>query len=119
MKNEEEIWEDTAFQTGTSFAKRFRKSQKSQGLDKFSPNLKEIVGLCYKCGNYNYIINDVHQLVYSKCGYYNMTLGRHSVKECSSFQKRQSMSLEYMFSIATYIEIQKKEAGFLTTKDKK
>lgn len=117
MRNEEDIWEDQAFQNGQSFSKRFRQRQKTITTDKFSPNLKEIVGECYKCHHYNYVINDVHQLIYSSCGMFNTKLGKHSVKECSGFIKRQEMSLTYMFSIATYIDVGKRNAGFLTKKN--
>jgi len=117
MRNEEDIWEDQAYQNGSSFNKRLRTNSKNNITNKFSPNLKAIVGICHACTHYEYAINDVHQLILSYCTRFNKELGKNGIKDCSGFMKRQTMSLTYMFSIATYIETSQKDTpGFLAKK---
>ena len=86
----------------------------------FSPNLKAVIGLCHDCGNYQYIINDVHQIVFSRCYRLKIMLGKHSVKECSTYKRRGELHLEEMYRIARKIDPEniKDTPGFLTKNEK-
>ena len=81
-----------------------------------------MVGLCSGCGNYLYIEDDMHSIIFSACKGLNwenpvpMT-GRKIVRNCSEFSQKGELSMQAMFSIATMIEpgeitTRRKTAGF-------
>lgn len=81
---------------------------------KFGPNLKNMIGLCAGCQYYCYVINDMHQLVYSVCGKFQIFLKTNDkIKDCSQYKERNSMSLTTMYEIATLIDVpQNANIGF-------
>jgi hypothetical protein len=88
----------------------------SRGLDS---NIESVVGLCAKCNHYQYVENDMHQIIYSMCVVFDKSLGRNKVRNCTQFTPKNQMSIMTMLQIATLIDPGniRPKAGFLACDD--
>jgi hypothetical protein len=102
---------------------RIKEAIQKDGGRGLGNNIYEVVGICANCQHFDYIENDIHQVVYSACRgltYDNpIGIGKHCIKACTSFNKKGELSLSAMFSIATLIEPgeitgKRREAGFMS-----
>lgn len=78
----------------------------------YGPNHSAIVGLCSNCAHYEYVENDVHQVVFAHCERFEKPLGKNKVKNCSSFVKRGQLSLNEMYAMAIVLDVPKPKIGF-------
>jgi len=86
----------------------------NQMSTKLGPNHQETVGICSTCNNYQFAINDVHQIVLSRCEAFEVILGKQRVSECSSYRAKNQMSLHTMYEIATLIDVEpNSNVGFI------
>ena len=99
--------ERVAPQTVSSYTRETKK----QG---FEADHEETVGICANCGNYEYVENDVRQIIFSYCSHYNVRIGRHKIGNCNCFQEKLAMTLTQMWQMATFIDIppDKPKIGF-------
>ena len=102
------IWEDD---NQTSDYNRFESAsekidaQLEEGQTRgFGPNITEIVGICSTCANYKYVLNDVHQIIFSRCQAFDVSLGRYKVSFCNSHSPRGQLSLREMYELAILID---------------
>jgi hypothetical protein len=91
----------------------------------FGANLEAMVGLCAKCDNYNYVENDVHQIIHSVCNGFGWdsliaVSGKNKIRNCSNYTRKGEMSLRDMYKMATLIDpdCMKDTPGFITPKKK-
>lgn len=85
-------------------------TESSRGL---GPNFEEQIGICATCRYHEYMVNDVHQIVFNHCGYHGVRLGKHKIMQCNKHSRKNELDLSTMYQIATLIDIPKDKAGFV------
>jgi len=114
LMNNGNIFDNPEYIKAKQYQRRIRRGESSDTVKGFSPDMKAILGLCASCAYHEYAINDLHQIVVSRCEMFESSLGRHSIKECSNYKSRGSLPLSMLFGMAKLIDIdKKKKTGFL------
>jgi len=115
MLTEDEIWEREDFQKAQHIETQIHNAEKMNQETGFGPNIEAMFGICYSCKHFNYVLNDVHQVLKASCTGFNCYVGKNKIKKCTLYIERGKLDLDILFQMATLIDIDKikNKPGFL------